>query len=32
MYDIWLSYLATRMQLYLDLERLHFEFARSMDR
>ena len=22
MYDIWLSYLATRMQLFLDLERL----------
>ncbi len=25
MYDIWLSYLATRMQLYLDLERLRMD-------
>ena len=26
MYDIWLSFLATRMQLYLDLERLPLDF------
>jgi hypothetical protein len=25
MYDIWLSYLATRMQLYVDLERLYLD-------